>query len=277
MRSDHGRFLPAVIEAGPTALLAACADSEPPIQRELFAAIARERPDAVLFAGDAAYSGASDRARRSALRRWRRDWGALAERVYAVPGNHDFESPRSLATWQEEMAYPAGAPPGEEGLVFAVEVGPVCAVGVTSADRAVPEAQMAWAVARLSATAAPHRVAVVHEPAWPCGQREGDSLDRRPQERDRLWAAFEDAGVSLVLCGHEHGYSRRRVDLRRPVTQVVTAGAGARLYLTDNGTADVMAPAFHHLRIDANPEVMRCSARALDGRLLDEFELTPAA
>ena len=86
--------LPNVIAPGsPDVLLAALADSDQPVQSAVFAAVADAAPDAVLFAGDAAYAGTSDRRRRAALRRWREDWGPLAPRVYAVPGNHDFDSP----------------------------------------------------------------------------------------------------------------------------------------------------------------------------------------
>ena len=105
-------------------LLAALADSDQPVQRPSSPQSPSVAPDAVLFAGDAAYSGSSDRKRRAALRRWREDWGALARRVYAVPGNHDLDSPNALACWREEMEPGPGGPPGHEGLAFALEAGP---------------------------------------------------------------------------------------------------------------------------------------------------------
>ena len=68
-------------------------------------------PDAVLFTGDAAYAGASDSLRRRMLRHWRRDWGGLWERLYAVPGNHDFDSPRGVELWRDTVPSRTPYPP----------------------------------------------------------------------------------------------------------------------------------------------------------------------
>jgi 3',5'-cyclic AMP phosphodiesterase CpdA len=264
---------PALAPGGFDVLLAALADSDPPVQRAVFAAVAEIAPDAVLFAGDAAYAGSSDRKRRAALRRWRSDWGALARRVYAVPGNHDFDSPNALACWREEMAPGPGAPEGHEGLTFALEAGPVLAVGMTAARGLVPPAQRAWAAETLARSAAPHRIAVFHEPAFPNGPRVGESLDARPAERDELWHVLEDGGVALVVNGHEHGYSRRIVRGRRPIVQVVAAGAGGTLHGDRLEGVERHVPAFHFLEIAADSRRLRCRALALDGRVLDAFEL----
>jgi 3',5'-cyclic AMP phosphodiesterase CpdA len=265
-----------VARGAPTAVLVALADSEPPVQANVFAAAAQLAPDAVLFAGDAAYAGSSDRRRRAALRRWREDWGPLADRVYAVPGNHDFDSPDALACWREEMAPGPGAPPGHEGLAFALEAGPVLAVGLTAARGMVPPVQRAWLAETLERSEARHRIAVFHEPAFPNGPRMGESLDVRPEERDELWSILEEGGVALAVNGHEHGYSRKTVRRRRPVVQVVSAGAGATLYGDRLEGVERGVPAFHFLEIAADPRRMRCRAMALDGRVLDAFELPPA-
>jgi hypothetical protein len=256
-------------------VLAALADSDPPVQRSAFAAVAEIVPDAVLFAGDAAYAGSSDRKRRAALRRWRSDWGPLARRVYAVPGNHDFDSPNALACWREEMAPGPGAPEGHEGLAFALELGPVLAIGMTAARGMVPPAQRAWAAEVLAGASAPHRIAVFHEPAFPNGPRVGESLDARPAERDELWAILEEGSVGLVVNGHEHGYSRRLIRGRRPIAQVVAAGAGGTLHGDRLEGVERHVPAFHFLEIAAEPRVLRCRAVALDGRVLDAFEIAP--
>ena len=80
--------------------------------------------------------------------------------------------------------------------------------------------------------------------------------------------------MALVVNGHEHGYSRKRtVRGRRPVVQVVTAGAGAILYGDRVEGVERHAPAFHFLEIAADRRRLRCRAVALDGRVLDVFEL----
>ena len=53
------------------------------------------------------------------LHQWRRDWGALWDRVYAVAGNHDLDSPRGLELWREIVPARRPAPPYSEGLGFA--------------------------------------------------------------------------------------------------------------------------------------------------------------
>jgi 3',5'-cyclic AMP phosphodiesterase CpdA len=267
---------PALPFDGSEVVLAACADSAPPVQAALFGAIADQGPDAVLFAGDACYAGSSDRRRRAGLREWRRDWGALIDRVYAVPGNHDFDSPGGLDCWRENVPAVRGAPRGHDGLAFALEIGPVVAVGLTAARHRVPAAQLAWARDVLAASRAPNRIAVIHEPAWPAGPRKGAALDVAPTDRDQLWALLEDAGIGLVISGHEHGYSRRTVTVRRPIAQVIAAGAGGRLYAGLSEPVDAHAIAFHHLLMVADARALRCEAVALDGRTLDEFVLEPS-
>lgn len=277
-RPQRAQPLAPVIEpVADRVVIAACADSDPPVQESIFAAIGDEDPDLVLFAGDASYVGASDRLRRESLRLWREDWGHLADRVYAVPGNHDFDSSRALEIWRASMPATEGAPPGHEGLVFSVMAGPVRAVGMTPIDGVVPDEQLAWAERELRAGDCPHRIAVFHEPAWPCGRRIGGSLDALPGERDHFWALLEDAGVGLVVNGHEHGYSRRAVTLRRRIVQFIVAGAGGVLYAEHEGLADVFVPSFNYLLVTADAQTMDCRAIALDGRLLDAVTIPAAA
>ena len=61
--------------------------------------------------------------------------------------------------------------------------------------------------------------------------------------------------------------------VRRPVVQVVTAGAGAVLHGDRLEGVERQAPAFHFLEIAADVRRMRCRAVALDGRVLDVFEV----
>lgn len=267
--------LPGLIPTGATALIAACGDSDPPVQSRVFNAIAQERPDAVFFAGDASLAGESDRARRTSLRRWRRDWGDVASRVYPVPGNHDVESPRWYDAWAAAMPVAERCPLGHEHLAFAVDVGPVLVVGLAGHPHGIGPDQLAWAAEEFERSPAPNRVAVYHEPAWPCGARAGDSLDRDVAARTELWDCLEAGGVSLVINGHEHGYSRRTVEIGRPITQVVSGGAGARLYIEDNGEAEVMEPAFNFVLVTAGPGGLSGRAITPEGRVIDEFGLPP--
>lgn len=279
LRSRSPRALPeTIVPQGFQAVIAACADSQPPVQRALFATIASENPDAVLFAGDASYAGRSDRRRRASLAAWRVDWHASADRVYAVPGNHDLDSRHARRTWRRAMPGVEGTPESLDGLAFRLRVGPVLVIALTApGDHRIPAAQLAFAAEALADDDAPHRIAVFHEPAWPAGLRVGQSLDRHPAERDRLWAVLEDGGVGVVVNGHDHAYARRTIDIRRPVVQVTTGGAGAPLYADTHGGAEVFVPTFHYVVMRADPWTIRLRALALDGRVLDEVEVPARA
>jgi len=70
----------------------------------------------------------------------------------------------------------------------------------------------------------------VHEPLYPSGSHKNSSLDRFPEERDRLsnlLRKYNDKNKLTVFCGHEHLYDKRTVN---GLTQIITGGAGAPLY-----------------------------------------------
>lgn len=253
--------------------LVATADSKPPVQRDIFRLVADCRPDAVLFAGDAAYAGTSDIHRRHMLRAWRRDWGDLWDVVYAVAGNHDMDSPRGQELWRNVMPARTPAPPYAAGMGFRLRLGPVVAVGLDTTTGTVDALQREWAQRALVRGDAPHRVAVYHEPAFPQGLHRGNSLDAVPEDRDLLWSAFESSGVNVVLNGHEHAYARSVIRREAPIHQVITGGAGGDLYTTPCPGYDVFRPEHHITVLDADPSIIHLRALGLSGELLDEAEI----
>ncbi len=258
--------------AGATRLVAA-GDSKRPAQRDVFALAAACEPDAVLFVGDAAYAGSSDSRRRRMLHAWKRDWGALWDRLYAVAGNHDLDSPRGLELWREIVPARHPAPPYSEGLGFGLRLGPVLVLGLDTTSGMVDALQRDWAAAALAEASAPHRIAVYHEPAFPLGLHRGHALDALPEERDRLWSTLEAGGVSVVLNGHEHAYAR--IEIRRSTTiqQVITGGAGGDLYGSPCPDYDVFIPEHHLVVLDADEKRLVLRALSLSGEVIDEIEI----
>jgi hypothetical protein len=70
---------------------------------------------------------------------------------------------------------------------------------------------------------ATHIFVFVHEPAFPNGGHVSDSLwgggvqPEGVEARDRFWTAVSEAKAVAVFNGHEHNYSRMRVDTNTPV------------------------------------------------------------
>ena len=258
--------------SGATRLVAA-GDSKRPAQRHAFALAAACAPDAVLFVGDAAYAGTSDARRRRMLHAWRRDWGGLWDRLYAVAGNHDLDSPRGLELWREIVPARRPAPPYCDGLGFELRVGPVLVLGLDTTSGLVNAMQRDWAAASLAGTSAAHRIAVYHEPAFPLGLHRGHALDALPDERDRLWTTLEAGGVGMVLNGHEHAYARIEIRRSTAIQQVVTGGAGGDLYGSPCPDYDVFLPEHHIVVLDADDRRLVLRALDLSGRVIDEIEI----
>jgi predicted phosphodiesterase len=268
----HGRANPLPRPPGITRIVAT-GDSKPPVQRQVFRLAEACSPDAALFTGDAAYAGTSDSLRRRMLRAWRRDWGGLWERLYAVPGNHDFDSPRGVELWRDTVPSRTPYPPYSEGRGFLVRVGPVLAVGLDTTSGLVDALQREWLAAALTRSRAPHQVAVYHEPAFTWGLHKGHALDALPDERDRLWSTLEAGGVGLVLNGHEHAYARTEIRRVTPIQQIITGGAGGPLYETPSPEFDVFLPEHHLVVLDADQSRIVLRALDLSGEIMDEIEI----
>ncbi|MGE0135641.1 MAG: metallophosphoesterase [Dehalococcoidia bacterium] len=246
------------------------------MQREVFALARACKPDVALFAGDAAYAGSSDGLRRRMLRSWRHDWGSLWERVYAVPGNHDLDSPRGVEIWHAVVPARRPAPPDPAGFGFLVRIGPVLVVGLDSSPGLIDALQREWMMGMFARAREPHRIAVYHEPAFPLGLHRGHSLDALPHERDQLWATLEEGGVGIVVNGHEHLYARMEVRRRIPIQQVITGGAGGDLYTDVPPGYDVCRPEHHLIVMDADARRIVLRAVDLTGALIDEIEVSPS-
>ncbi len=89
---------------------------------------------------------------------------------------------------------------------------------------------------------------------------------------------FEEAGVDLVLSGHDHNY--QRFDERGGVTYVVTGGGGnSRLYELKECPADYPerlvgnAQVNHFLLVEGSARRLRVRALTGDGEVIDDFSL----
>jgi acid phosphatase len=132
--------------------------------------------------------------------------------------------------------------------------------------------QSAWLQGALAASSATWKIVVFHQPAYSCAEHDGDP---RVEE---LWAPiFQQAGVQLVLNGHDHDY--QRFGPVGPTTYVVTGGGGAGLYPLDACPADYPAQVagddehHHFVTVQEEGAQLRVQAISDTGQVIDEFLL----
>ena len=168
----------------------------------------------------------------------------------AVAGNHD--SNRLLA---EQFDYPVDAPalPGE-GFFYSLSIGSVYFVMLDSNIMgAANQRDIDWLRGELqseTARQADWRIAVMHHPMWPVNDNPRD-MQRADTMREFFLPILEEYGVGLILCGHQHVYSRTvpmrgdaAADDGRGIVQIMAASgdkasyaAGERDYAAASGAA----------------------------------------
>ena len=90
-----------------------------------------------------------------------------------------------------------------------------------------------------------------------------------------LVALMEKYKITAVFNGHDHNYQHH---LKNGIHYVVTGGGGAPLYDPDApipGVTQKVERTEHYVRIKVTGNQAKVEAIALDGRLLDAFDLKP--
>lgn len=155
-------------------------------------------------------------------------WGRHKSYTRPVPGNHDYETPGASAYF---AYFGANAGPPGAGY-YSFEVGSWRAIALNSniaIGSRSPQAE--WLRAELERYPALCTVAYFHHPLFTSGP-DGPT----PEVRD-VWRILYDAGVDVVLNGHEHLYERfapqdpdGRRDTERGIRQFIAGTGGALLY-----------------------------------------------
>lgn len=160
-------------------------------QQDATAALtARLDPQLVVALGDLQYeSGEAADFEAS----WAESWGQFADRLAAVPGNHEYNVP-DAAGYRDYLDQP------RHGVR---EIGGWRLYLVDSnceADRCA--AETTWLTDDLAAHPTDCVAVAMHHPAWSSGAHgpQGFIMD--------LWKAMVDAGVDVALAGHDHDYER---------------------------------------------------------------------
>ena len=97
----------------------------------------------------------------------------------------------------------------------------------------------------------------------------------KDERLEELVALMEKYKITAVFNGHAHNYQHH---LKNGIHYVVTGGGGAPLYDPDApipGVTLKVERTEHYVRIKVTGNQAKVEAIALDGRLLDAFELKP--
>lgn len=194
------------------------------------AALLARHPGATIFTtGDNAYpKGSSNDFRRC----FDPTWGQYKDRIRPAPGNHEYQT-KDAVPYYEYFGESAGEP--GKGyysydlgdwhiIVLNSNCGSVsgCKVGSPQDD---------WLRADLAAHPAQCTLAYWHHPRFSSGKHGSD------ERTAHFWQALYDAGVDLVLNGHEHSYERfapqdpaGNLDVQKGIRQIIIGTGGAQFY-----------------------------------------------
>jgi len=184
----------------------------------------------VLTLGDNAYYQASDDDFRNC---YQPAWGRFLGRTYPVPGNHEYETFPDAAPYYRYFGVQAGV----SGLgYYSYDLGSWHVIALNSNYRqgvgvTANSAQGAWLQADLAAHKNKCTLAYFHHPLFSSGPN-GFNPDMRP-----FWQLLYNAGVDIVLNGHDHLYERFAPqtpdgvrDEARGIREFIAGTGGASLY-----------------------------------------------
>jgi hypothetical protein len=156
-------------------------------------------PVSVLVLGDTAYETVDA----ETLKGYDASWGRFLDRTHAVVGNHEYYGGGPDAYWGY---FGDRAGPRDEGW-YSYDVGAWHVVVLNSecgeVDCATNGDQGEWLAEDLAAHSARCTLAAFHRPRFSSGEEYGDD-----ESVSGFWQVLQDAGVDVVLNGHEHSYER---------------------------------------------------------------------
>jgi len=124
-------------------------------------------------------------------------------------------------------------------------------------------------------------VVVMHHPMWPSSDIPKD-LQRAETMREHFLPVFEEYGVDLILCGHQHVYSRTESmrgdaasDDGTGIVQVMAASGDKATYPAgDKEYIAVSAAAPNYLLITVANDTLNMTALSEDNEVIDTYMLT---
>lgn len=184
-------------------------------QLAVLAQLERVRSDFVLLTGDVAYdNGTRGDLERNVFSVYREMMGEVP--FFPASGNHDYSTDDAKPFREAFALFENGGTEGRERW-YSFDWGPLHTI-VLDTEK-IGDTQRKWLEDELAMNELPFTVVVLHRPPFSSGSHGSDG-----DVRSTFVPLFEDYGVDLVLCGHDHDYER--TESIGGVTYVVTGGGG---------------------------------------------------
>lgn len=130
-----------------------------------------------------------------------------------------------------------------------------------------------WLKEDLEASKARWKIVYMHHPMYPVVEDD----DIYSELRDNWEAILRDAGVELVLCGHQHAYMRTE-EINDITYIMANSGEKRSYYVKENTEIPDYVECFYedganYLRIDVTEDDITVNAYSMDGRKIDSEKI----
>jgi len=234
------------------------------------------RPQVLVLGGDNVNSGNSEE-------EWEKFWEAAGENlddvlIASVAGNHD-----NNPLLAQQFDYPQVAPENNtEGFFYTFENSNIFFIMLDSNIMGAGNASdVEWLSDQLSssdATEADWRIAVLHHPFWPVADIPRD-MQRAETMRENFLPVMEENGVDLILCGHQHVYSRSvpmwdGIINENGIIQIMTASGAKDSYSPgENDYIEKIADTPVYLIIEVSAKALSLTAFNVTGEPFDSIRI----
>lgn len=233
-------------------------------------------PDLVFVMGDMISSCKGGLECESKYNSWKNILGPLASKTYPTQGNHDRTGrEKADASWQKVFSnLPSNGPAGFAKIAYSFDYKNSHFIILDSdkpEENDINSVQLDWLEKDLATNKKGNNFVFFHEPAYPTNSKIGESLDKNPKNRDRLWNILTRNKIAAVFSGHEHIQSRRKVN---GIYQFVFGNTESFDHLAPKpGTAEYyyIGQAFGMVEIKGN--FITVKTYSVDGKLLNSFDL----
>jgi hypothetical protein len=234
--------------------------------------INRRNLDMLFAVGDLIANCDGDDTCRERYENWKEVLGPDISKTYEIVGNHDRAGgERSDQVWQETFNLPTNGPEGFSELTYSFDYVNSHFIVLDSekpGEHVIDSVQRNWLENDLNANKKTNIFVFYHEPAFQVSE-EKKSLDLNPSERDLFWDIIKKYKVTAVFNGHEHIFSRKKID---GVVQVVVGDTDSSDEgVPGNGLADFSYKGKHFAVVAVNDKKISIKLYSVEGNLLNSF------
>lgn len=179
--------------------------------------IKKLKPDLVFAVGDLVGSCDGTVECEGKLNAWKNILAPASAKPFVTQGNHDRTGgEKAGAAWEKVFNYlPTNGPVGFARFAYSFDRENSHFVVLDSdkpKENDINGKQLDWLEQDLTQNKKTNIFVFFHEPAYPTNSKIGESLDKNPGNRDRLWSILTKHKAKAVFSGHEHIQSRRQAN-----------------------------------------------------------------